>query len=106
MTQITGAIIGITLVLVAVFIPMAFFPGSVGVIYRQFLHHHGVGDRVFRVPRAVAHAGTVRDLAQSRSRPATSTRAGDCSACSTGEWIRPRRDTAGSCAGRSCAPVG
>jgi multidrug efflux pump subunit AcrB len=36
MTQITGAIIGITLVLVAVFIPMAFFPGSVGVIYRQF----------------------------------------------------------------------
>ena len=36
MSQITGAIIGITLVLVAVFIPMAFFPGSVGVIYRQF----------------------------------------------------------------------
>jgi multidrug efflux pump len=36
MTQITGAIVGITLVLVAVFIPMAFFPGSVGIIYRQF----------------------------------------------------------------------
>ena len=36
MTQITGAIIGITLVLIAVFVPMAFFPGSVGVIYRQF----------------------------------------------------------------------
>ena len=36
MSQITGAIIGITLVLIAVFIPMAFFPGSVGVIYRQF----------------------------------------------------------------------
>ncbi|MBB2960619.1 efflux RND transporter permease subunit [Methylobacterium sp. R2-1] len=36
MEQITGAIIGITLVLVAVFIPMAFFPGSVGIIYRQF----------------------------------------------------------------------
>jgi len=36
MGQITGAIIGITLVLVAVFIPMAFFPGSTGVIYRQF----------------------------------------------------------------------
>ncbi|WP_036262174.1 multidrug efflux RND transporter permease subunit [Methylocapsa aurea] len=36
MTQITGAIIGITLVLIAVFIPMAFFPGSVGIIYRQF----------------------------------------------------------------------
>ncbi len=36
MTQITGAIIGITLVLSAVFVPMAFFPGAVGVIYRQF----------------------------------------------------------------------
>ncbi len=36
MRQITGAIIGITTVLVAVFIPMAFFSGSVGAIYRQF----------------------------------------------------------------------
>ena len=36
MNQITGAIIGITLVLTAVFVPMAFFPGAVGVIYRQF----------------------------------------------------------------------
>ncbi len=36
MKQITSAIIGITLVLVAVFLPMAFFPGSVGIIYRQF----------------------------------------------------------------------
>ncbi|HET8707141.1 MAG TPA: efflux RND transporter permease subunit, partial [Pseudomonadales bacterium] len=36
MQQISGAIIGITLVLVAVFIPMAFFGGSVGAIYRQF----------------------------------------------------------------------
>lgn len=36
MGQITGAIIGITLVLTAVFVPMAFFPGSTGGIYRQF----------------------------------------------------------------------
>jgi multidrug efflux pump len=36
MDQITGAIIGITLVLVAVFLPMAFFTGSTGGIYRQF----------------------------------------------------------------------
>ncbi|KQY40455.1 MULTISPECIES: efflux RND transporter permease subunit [Rhizobium/Agrobacterium group] len=36
MKQITGAVIGITLVLSAVFIPMAFFPGAVGVIYQQF----------------------------------------------------------------------
>ncbi|HKE93918.1 MAG TPA: multidrug efflux RND transporter permease subunit [Povalibacter sp.] len=36
MSQITGAIIATTLVLIAVFMPMAFFPGSVGGIYRQF----------------------------------------------------------------------
>tara|TARA_R110002124_G_scaffold16882_6_gene71395 strand:- start:1244 stop:4414 length:3171 start_codon:yes stop_codon:yes gene_type:complete len=36
MGQITGAVIGIAAVLTAVFIPMAFFSGSVGVIYRQF----------------------------------------------------------------------
>ncbi len=36
MGQIFAAIIGITLVLCAVFVPMAFFGGSVGAIYRQF----------------------------------------------------------------------
>jgi multidrug efflux pump len=36
MGQITGAIIGITLVLIAVFLPMAMFGGAVGAIYRQF----------------------------------------------------------------------
>ncbi len=36
MGQITGALIGIAMVLSAVFVPMAFFPGSTGVIYQQF----------------------------------------------------------------------
>ncbi len=36
MEEITGALIGIALVLTAVFLPMAFFGGSTGVIYRQF----------------------------------------------------------------------
>jgi len=36
MGQITGALVGIGLVLSAVFVPMAFFGGSTGVIYRQF----------------------------------------------------------------------
>jgi multidrug efflux pump len=36
MTQITGALVGIGLVLSAVFVPMAFMSGSTGVIYRQF----------------------------------------------------------------------
>lgn len=36
MGQITSALVGIGVVLSAVFIPMAFFPGSTGAIYRQF----------------------------------------------------------------------
>ncbi|MGI4730254.1 MAG: efflux RND transporter permease subunit [Janthinobacterium lividum] len=36
MEEITGALIGIAVVLSAVFLPMAFFGGSTGVIYRQF----------------------------------------------------------------------
>lgn len=36
MQQITGALVGIAMVLSAVFVPMAFFSGSAGVIYRQF----------------------------------------------------------------------
>ncbi|RZL56269.1 MAG: efflux RND transporter permease subunit [Variovorax sp.] len=36
MTQISGAIIGVTVVLISVFVPLAFFSGSTGSIYRQF----------------------------------------------------------------------
>ncbi len=36
MKQITGAVIGISVVLISVFVPMAFFSGAVGSIYRQF----------------------------------------------------------------------
>ncbi|MDO9401946.1 MAG: efflux RND transporter permease subunit [Polaromonas sp.] len=36
MGQISGAIIGVTVVLISVFVPLAFFPGSTGNIYRQF----------------------------------------------------------------------
>lgn len=36
MAQIQGALVGIAMVLSAVFVPMAFFGGSTGVIYRQF----------------------------------------------------------------------
>ncbi len=36
MRQISGALVGIVLVLSAVFLPMGFMPGSTGVIYRQF----------------------------------------------------------------------
>src|SRR6202030_4766257 len=36
MGQITGALVGVAVVLSAVFVPMAFSAGSVGAIYRQF----------------------------------------------------------------------
>jgi len=36
MPQISGALVGIILILIAVFLPLAFMSGSVGVIYRQF----------------------------------------------------------------------
>jgi multidrug efflux pump len=36
MQQISGAIIGVTVVLISVFVPLAFFSGSTGNIYRQF----------------------------------------------------------------------
>ena len=42
MGQISGAIIGITVVLISVFVPLAFFSGSIGNIYRQFAAVMGV----------------------------------------------------------------
>jgi multidrug efflux pump len=42
MGQISGAIIGVTVVLIAVFVPLAFFSGSVGNIYRQFAAVMGI----------------------------------------------------------------
>lgn len=36
MKEISSALVGVGMVLSAVFVPMAFFPGTVGVIYRQF----------------------------------------------------------------------
>ncbi|MFT5933615.1 MAG: multidrug efflux pump [Hydrogenophaga sp.] len=42
MSQISSAIIGMTLVLIAVFVPLAFFSGSIGNIYRQFSAVMGV----------------------------------------------------------------
>ncbi|TNF60059.1 MAG: efflux RND transporter permease subunit, partial [Burkholderiales bacterium] len=42
MGQISGAIVGITVVLISVFVPLAFFSGAVGNIYRQFAAVMGV----------------------------------------------------------------
>ena len=42
MGQISGAIVGVTVVLISVFVPLAFFAGSVGNIYRQFAAVMGI----------------------------------------------------------------
>lgn len=42
MEQISGAIVGITVVLISVFVPLAFFSGAVGNIYRQFAAVMGI----------------------------------------------------------------
>jgi multidrug efflux pump len=42
MGQISNAIIGVTVVLISVFVPLAFFSGSIGNIYRQFAAVMGV----------------------------------------------------------------
>jgi hydrophobic/amphiphilic exporter-1 (mainly G- bacteria), HAE1 family len=36
MAEVAGAVIATTLVLIAVFVPVAFFPGTTGIVYRQF----------------------------------------------------------------------
>ena len=89
MEEITGALIGIAMVLSAVFLPMAFFGGSTGVIYRQFSVTI-VSSMVLSVfvalmltpalcatllkPRATGHAATARLVLRAgstRVRPAT-----------------------------------
>ena len=60
MPQISGAIVGITLVLVTVFLPLAFMGGSVGVIYRQFSVAMAVSIFFFGPAGADLHPGAVR----------------------------------------------
>ncbi len=67
MDQITGALVGIALVLSAVFVPMAFFGGSIGVIYRQFSLTIVSAMRALGARRADPHAGAVRDAAEADS---------------------------------------
>ena len=100
MSQITGAIIGITLVLIAVFVPMAFFPGSVGVIYRQFSVTM-VAAIAFSALLALSLTPALcATLAQAGRRPATAMRARACSAGSTARSTAPRTAIRATSGGR------
>ncbi len=79
MSQITSAIVGITLVLMAVFLPMAFFPGSVGIIYRQFSVTMVAGDRLLGADGPVADPGALRHAAEAGRQPAMGTPSAACS---------------------------
>lgn len=62
MGQIQGALVGIAMVLSAVFVPMAFFGGTTGAIYRQFSITI-VSAMVLSVLVAMIHPGAVRHIA-------------------------------------------
>ena len=105
MGQITAALIGISVTLVSVFLPMAFFSRLGRQHLSPVLARHGERDAVLGVPRALAHAGAVRHLPEAgRGRPQARRRAAS-SAGSTAASRRPRTATrAGS--RRSCAAPG
>ena len=114
MGEVGGAVIAISLVLVAVFVPVAFFPGTTGRIYHQFALTIAVSVAHLGVQRADAHAGAVARCCCSRTggqggSSAASTRVidafamlrrGRCGAraaarrrvaSSSSRWSRPRR---------------
>ncbi len=95
MRQITGALVGIALVLAAVFVPMAFFGGSIGVIYRQFSITMVSAMLLSVLDGADPYAGAVRHACSSRSR-----RGRTCGRhirlVQPRLWSRQRRDTRAS----------
>ena len=103
MGQITGAIVGITLVLVAVFVPMAFFPGSVGIIYRQFsasmIAAIGLSSLLALSLTPALCATILKPVAAGHHHAAAARSAG-----STAAWKRPGAAMRRGSAGRSCAP--
>ena len=90
MPQISGAIVGITLVLVTVFLPLAFMGGSVGVIYRQFSVAMAVS--IFFSAGSDLHPGAVRHHPQAHPKGHHEERRAS-SAGSTASSMPPRTAT-------------
>ncbi len=67
MDEVTGPVIGITLVLMAVFLPTAFLGGITGQLYRQFALTIAIDGGDQRDQRAHAEAGAVRRVAAADS---------------------------------------
>ena len=68
MDEITGAVIGITCVLMAVFVPPAFLGGITGQLFRQFLVDHSIYRIVQRIECTHTESGPVCSLAEAPTR--------------------------------------
>ena len=117
MDEISGALVGIGLVLSAVFLPMAFFGGSTGVIYRQFSITIVSAMALSVLVALIFTPGALRDAAHARGASrrmarkagsragstAISTHAGTA-ICSGVGWMTKRR-RAGPCSASSSSPA-
>ena len=101
MAQITGPIIAISLVLLSVFVPIAFIPGISGTAVPPVRRHDQRGDADLGDQRADAVAGAVRRV-PAPSRPPARRRWGWCCAASTGCATAMPRSCAGCCASPCC----
>ena len=80
MSEVTGAVVATSLVLVSVFVPVAFFPGTTGLLYKQFALTIAFRHRDLGLQLVDLHALAFRLAAQGRDREAQ-------------ECILPRRGT-------------
>ena len=70
MGEVTSAVIATSLVLIAVFVPVSFFPGTTGILYRQFSLTIAFCHRHLRLQRAYAFAGALGHVPARRRRTA------------------------------------
>ena len=112
MDEITSALVGIGLVLAAVFGPMMFFPGSTGVIYRQFSITVIASMLLSVVVALILIAGALRLAAAGRWRRGTKPRrpaSGCCGRSSSGSTASstacgtPTRRRSGTSSGQQAA---
>ena len=95
MSEVTGAVVATSLVLVAVFVPVAFFPGTTGLLYKQFSPDHRVFHCDLGVQLADLHALAVGPAAAAREAGARISSSAACSMSSIAplpitSWARRR----------------
>ena len=63
MKEVAGAVVATSLVLVAVFVPVSFFPGTTGLLFQQFALTIAFSSRDFRLQCPDPYAGAFRHFA-------------------------------------------